>query len=141
MKALSIKQPWALVISMGVKTIETRTWPTNYRGDILIVSSKTLDEDMIRLLRTEIGVFGVARLEARLEYGKAIAIANLVDCRPMTEDDENAAMCDIFPGAYSWVLDDIRRIKPFPVKGRLGLYDVECADDELCLSFKGSIYG
>jgi hypothetical protein len=39
--ALSIKQPWANMIISGEKTIETRTWSTDFRGDLLIVSSKT----------------------------------------------------------------------------------------------------
>lgn len=40
MKALSVKQPWANMIASGEKTIETRTWMTGYRGQVLIVSSK-----------------------------------------------------------------------------------------------------
>jgi hypothetical protein len=32
MKALSVKQPWANMIASGKKTIETRKWPTDYRG-------------------------------------------------------------------------------------------------------------
>lgn len=39
MKALSIKQPWAQLISLGVKPIENRTWPTNFRGRIYIHAS------------------------------------------------------------------------------------------------------
>ena len=36
MKALTIRQPWASLIALGVKTIETRSWPTRYRGPIAI---------------------------------------------------------------------------------------------------------
>lgn len=35
MTAISLKQPWAQLILDGVKTIETRKWRTNYRGDLL----------------------------------------------------------------------------------------------------------
>jgi hypothetical protein len=35
-KALSIKQPWAQLIALGVKDIENRTWKTNLRGRIFI---------------------------------------------------------------------------------------------------------
>ena len=41
MKAISIRQPYAMQIVSGEKTIETRIWKTKYRGKILIVSSKT----------------------------------------------------------------------------------------------------
>lgn len=40
MKALSIKQPWASLIALGLKDVENRTWPTHYRGRILIHASK-----------------------------------------------------------------------------------------------------
>lgn len=33
-KALSVKQPYASMIAQGSKTIETRNWPTEYRGDL-----------------------------------------------------------------------------------------------------------
>ena len=36
MKALTIMQPWASLIACGAKTIETRSWPTKYRGPIAI---------------------------------------------------------------------------------------------------------
>jgi hypothetical protein len=104
MKALSIKQPWANMIATGVKTIETRTWCTEYRGPLLIVSSKT------------------PRIEPA---GYAIAVGKLIDCRPMKKEDEEDAGCRIYPNAYAWVLTNIKKIKPFPVRGKLGLYDVD----------------
>lgn len=36
MKAIVLKSPWWEKVLSGEKTIETRTWKTNYRGDILI---------------------------------------------------------------------------------------------------------
>ena len=36
MKALTLWQPWASLIGLGVKTIETRSWPTAYRGPLTI---------------------------------------------------------------------------------------------------------
>ena len=41
MKALSIKQPWATMHANGQQTLDTRKWPTTYRGQLLIVSSKS----------------------------------------------------------------------------------------------------
>jgi len=60
-----------------------------------------------------------------LKYGMALCKANLVDCRPMTADDEKLACCGIYDGAYSWVLEDVERIEPFEVKGQLGIYEVD----------------
>src|SRR5882672_2409603 len=41
MRALSLYQPWASLIVYGHKRIETRSWPTRYRGTLLIHASKT----------------------------------------------------------------------------------------------------
>lgn len=38
-KALSIKQPWATLIALGLKDIENRMWKTNFRGRFLIHTS------------------------------------------------------------------------------------------------------
>ena len=114
-KALSVKQPWAGMIASGQKTIETRTWETPYRGNLLIVSSK------------------LPRIEPA---GCALAIARLVDCRPMTVRDELTACCHVYPDAKAWVLENIRPITPFYVKGSLGLYVVDVPDCLLPLSAK-----
>lgn len=39
MKALTLYQPWAQLIVLGPKTIETRSWSTKYRGDEYIASA------------------------------------------------------------------------------------------------------
>lgn len=110
MRALSVKQPWANLIACGRKTIETRTWATPYRGLLLIVSSR----------RPNIPPAGCA-----------VAIVELMDCRAMIRADERAACCDVYPNAVSWVFEDIRRVRPFPVKGALGVF--HCSVDPACL--------
>lgn len=124
MKALSIKQPWAWLIANGYKSIETRTWATEHRGELLIVSSLKPCKEAMEFLRSNIEVFRLLE-SVDFEYGKAIAIVNLAECRPMTKADQDAALCDIYPNAYSWVLDNVMKIRPFPVKGWLKLYDVD----------------
>jgi len=109
MKAISVKQPWANMIAAGEKTIESRTWATDYRGEILIVSSKKPDIP---------------------PAGYALAIATLVDCRSMSVLDEPAAQCRKTLNAIAWVLENVRPIKkPFPVKGELGLFEVDLSGD------------
>ncbi len=110
MKALSVKQPWANMIASGEKTIETRVWCTEYRGDLLIVSSKNPNVQ---------------------PAGCALAIVELVDCRPMTVSDERDAHCALYPNAFAWVLRNIRKVTPWTVKGQLGLYDVEVPGNRL----------
>jgi len=106
-KAIAIYQPWASKIASGEKTIETRTWQTRYRGELLIISTKR-------------------PFYADLPVGKALAFVDLVDCRSMIREDERAAYCRMDPELYSWVLGNIRVIKnPFDVIGRQGIFEVE----------------
>ena len=105
-----MKQPWANMIASGEKTIETRVWATEYRGPLLIVSS---------------------RAPKIAPAGFALAVVTLTDCRPMRQSDEPAARCAVYPDAYAWLLKDVRRIRPFPVKGQLGIYEVRVEDAKL----------
>jgi len=105
-KALSVKQPWASLIATGEKTIETRTWPTSYRGELLICSSAK------------------PRIAGK-PAGVTMCLCRLVACRPMTWRDEQAACCERYAGAYAWVLADIRPVEHVPVKGRLGIFEIE----------------
>lgn len=100
MKALSIKEPWLSMIIAGTKTIETRTWYTDHRGDLLLVGCKC-----------PVGQFS----------GVMACVVNLVDCRAMTVSDAILAQCDFYDG-YSWVLEDVRCVSPRPIRGQQRLY-------------------
>ena len=120
---------------LGEKTIETRTWYTQYRGPLLVVASKTPDRKMLeataRLARSE---EDRDKYLANLQYGKAIAICRLVECRLMKKEDEEAAMCEVYNRACAWLLADIRPIYPFEVKGQLGLFEVDYQSEKIqCL--------
>ena len=41
MKAITVWQPWAQLLAEGKKHDETRSWRTNYRGEILIHAAKS----------------------------------------------------------------------------------------------------
>jgi len=119
--ALSVKQPHAGLIATGRKHIETRVWSTKYRGDLLIVSSLGIDRAACERL-------SIVRRGHTMKLGKALCIAELVDCRAMTKDDEVAACCELYDGTFAWVLENIRPVEPFGVKGKLRLYKVECEE-------------
>ena len=40
MKLLSLWEPWATLMAIGAKKIETRSWATSYRGWLAIQASK-----------------------------------------------------------------------------------------------------
>ena len=42
-KAITIKNPWAHLIAVGIKDVENRTWRTKYRGKVLIHASQKIE--------------------------------------------------------------------------------------------------
>ena len=124
MKALSLKQPWAGMIANGEKPIETRTWPTRHRGDLLICSSKTFDQSAPSYMYTDSTCF---------LRGMTICIVNVVACVPMEEKHVIGACCDVYEGAWAWILEDIRIVKNLPVKGSLSIFNVDLKPEDLWL--------
>src|SRR5262249_7000605 len=116
MKALSVKQPWITLIASGRKTIEVRSWSTRYRGPLVLVASRGPDWNASPALVAENAPRGVT-----------LTLVDLVDVRLAREGDAPAALCMPLPGDYAWVLACPRAIAHLPVRGRLGLYDVDDA--------------
>ena len=49
MKVISIKEPFATLIMNKMKLIETRSWKTNYRGELYIhASGKSLAKEFLK---------------------------------------------------------------------------------------------
>ena len=119
MKAISIKQPWASLVAGGHKTIECRTWRTSYRGPLLICSSK--------------GDYEIDDNGMVAPGGMALGVVDLLDIAPMTKADLEAAFLpddwhkDALKG-LAWHVKMLYEIKPFPVKGRLNLFEVAMPD-------------
>ena len=104
-KAISLKQPWANLVASGKKTIETRKWSTNYRGDLVICSSQN------------------PKIEP---YGKALCIVELYDVKPIEKKNEKKAFIKLYPKAHAWFLRNLRPINPpVPIKGSLGIFNLE----------------
>ena len=103
MKALSIWPEYAAKIAMGIKTVEFRTWETDYRGDIVICSS--------------------SRNQAGYVSGHAICIVELADIVPFGREHLVEAGMSYVEEGYAWILQNPRMIKPVPVKGQLRLWN------------------
>ncbi|MCT4181824.1 ASCH domain-containing protein [Elizabethkingia anophelis] len=85
MKALSIKQPWASLITLGIKPIENRTWRTNFRGRIYVHSSMNLPKYHWGLLSPEqykqaMDSLIDGKLREELHLGAIIGEVYIVDC-------------------------------------------------------------
>ena len=95
--------------------MECRTWRCNYRGPLLICSSKgdyPINDGLIA------------------PGGMGLGVVELVDVRPMTEADVPAAMLfdddveDALKG-FAWHVEPLCEVIPFPVKGKLNFFEVD----------------
>lgn len=129
MKVISIKEPYATLIKNGDKRIETRSWKTNYRGELFIhASGKKLDKEILNNEYIDNLIDGID-----MNYGKIICKGNLVDCIYMDESflntikenkkEYNLGLYEI--GRYAWVLEDIEPIYPITAKGKLNIWNYD----------------
>ena len=127
MKVLSLTEPYATLIKNGIKTIETRSWKTSYRGRLYIHASSTKipkeyrnNKELMALVSTY-----------DLNYGHIICSCDLVDCIEMTDDfinsirknKKNEYITGIYSnGRYAWIFENIEILKnPIKAKGHLGI--------------------
>jgi len=155
MRCLTLQQPWASLIAIGAKRIETRSWGTMYRGDLAIHAAKSVPAWARELSVTErfraafrsrgmpeIATWGTRRLP----LGAVVAVATLAACvhtDHFTREkigqtirtrlgpagvltDEEIAFGDFTPGRWAWVLVDVRRLRePIPARGARQLWEWE----------------
>ncbi len=134
MKAISIRQPWATLIAQGTKTIEVRSWQTNYRGPLLIVSGLNPFEGLKKFKETDSE--GRHKVEDELfddlkflYFGHAICICELYEIEPFARRHEKAALCPYYPDLFAWHIRNIQPVKPVSIKGKLNFFEVE--DDQI----------
>ena len=127
MKVLTIREPYATLILNRVKTIETRSWKTNYRGELYIHAGASKISKAIRSMAALSKLYD----PDKLNYGHIICKCNLVDCVYMTEeyieqekrnDPDNFVAGYYAVGRYAWILKNIAPITPIEAKGKLGLW-------------------
>ena len=126
MKALTLYQPWASLVSLGLKQVETRSWRPSYRGPLAIHAAKGFPA-WARSFAEEERALG--RLPARIPRGAVLCIVNLVDVRPTEEVEQTVSALERYYGDYSagrwaWLLDDLRVLpEPIPARGSQGLWE------------------
>jgi hypothetical protein len=162
MKALSIIQPWASLVAVGAKKIETRSWATNYRGPLAIHASKRhfdtrayFDREL-HLFAEALGLPDIYSFD-KLPCGAVVATCKLVDCliikedglyqvrrvpggindmyrpeRPLPKGNE-LAFGDYAPGRNALLLGDVKHLpEPILAKGKLGLWNWEYPEVSSC---------
>ncbi len=147
MKGISLLQPWASLVAIGAKKIETRSWSTSHRGLIAIHASKGYPKACRDLVSTHHFKKHLCGFNS-LPLGAIIAVAELVKVEP-TEGKlaffQKHERCfgapadefifgDYSAGRFAWNLSYIREVDPVPCKGSLGLWNVpEAIEQHLSL--------
>lgn len=148
MKALPLWQPWASLVAVGAKRVETRHWPA-YEwliGQRVVVHATKvglskrderafLDEPVFRGALTEAGIeipFGDPG--RNLPRGALICTVVIDRCTEITaasaktlldRNPSEYAFGNYAPGRFAWVLRDVEVLpEPIPFKGRQGIFDV-----------------
>lgn len=134
MKAISLWQPWASAMAAGVKRNETRSWSTDYRGELLICSAKRMPS------REELAAMDVETYKAAMAmpYGFGLCVVDLLRCvrterveyyRPLSEAERSLG--DYTPGRFAWITDNCRKLRnPVPIRGRQGLFSLTPDEEE-----------
>ena len=124
-KMLSLTQPWASAIPLGLKTWETRSWWTGYRGPVGIHAAKGFPKWAKEFAETE---RALGRGLPRIPLGAVVAVAYIADCIP-TEDALLVTSAierlygDYSEGRWAWKLTAVQPLAtPIPAKGALGLW-------------------
>lgn len=122
-KALTVKQPYADLLTRVVyrdengeyhaeKTIEVRTRNINYRGDLLICSSKKPNDIPGRMAGVTCGFVELYDVKSVEQF-----TAEDWDATCIPEKDRPSK-------GYGWLMRNPRRVVEMPIKGQLGLYDI-----------------
>lgn len=147
MKAITLHQPWATLIATGHKQIETRSWPTNHRGDLAIHAAASIpayavqavfDSAAIRRALGYIPSYGSHDeirdfLKSKLPLGAIVATCDLESC-PVMDAYRIRRVRDLrgdeiefglyAPGRYAWMLENVTILEtPVPAKGFQGLWN------------------
>jgi activating signal cointegrator 1 len=132
MKALSLLQPWASLVVMGVKQIETRSWATPHRGTLLIHASAGKAGSTFA---SGLPFTKFIRDFRKLPFGCVIGQVTLIDIVPVEHiwlpgiemekiTLEEKAFGDYSAGRFAWILADaVEYENPLPARGQLRLWD------------------
>jgi len=84
MKGLTLTQPWATLVAIGAKRIETRSWHTSYRGPLAIHAAKGYPDRGLRFDEPFFMALWRAgiRPDMPIPTGAIVAVCTLLDCVP-----------------------------------------------------------
>lgn len=128
---IALHQPYAGLVRLNIKRLETRMNRCNHRGTVVICATNTFLTEVSIEQRAQLVPERVSRDEYNAAVyltGCVVAIATLIDCRLLTKNDEPIARFwsdDDAGKRYAWELLDIRQVIPRKVRCMPGWFPVE----------------
>jgi hypothetical protein len=134
MKAITLTQPWASLVALGEKRVETRSWGTKYNGLLAIHAAKgypkwAQDTCLAEPFYSSLRVPHANYCYPELSRGHVLCTVNMMRCR-RTEHvrsqltEKELAFGDYGDGRFAWFFTiTMLFAKPIPAVGHLGLWD------------------
>lgn len=127
--ALSLYQPYASLVALSAKRFETRSWGTQFRGQVVIHASKTLEYDWRDA--KFVAAMKEARIDnpAKLPLGAALAVGELVGCYKAESvwphiNETERMFGNYAAGRVAWEFKDVKLfVQPLPVRGQQYLWE------------------
>jgi activating signal cointegrator 1 len=152
LKALTLWQPWAQLVAIGEKRVETRCWTTKYRGELAIHAAartpprwlgksqytqtfrdEIADVFKARRDRDDRAGFHVDDALAALPHGSVLCVVRLVEIRETSVarleleaigNRRELIFGNYEDGRYAWYFEPAKLYtKPIPAKGRQMLWE------------------
>ena len=123
MKCLSISQPFAELVISGKKTIELRSWNTNFRGKFLVhapIKIRILDCKRLKIDAKKLAagaIVGTAQIYEVKKYSSASQVR--------ADSKKHLASRKFGDRRYGFAIKNAKKFRiPIPCKGKLGFFEV-----------------
>ncbi|WP_342088032.1 ASCH domain-containing protein [Dyadobacter sp. OTU695] len=136
MKAISVQQPWAGLLVLGIKKCETRSWNTKFRGKIAIHASAKMPKEGEALLKELCELLPDTFFKGSRAYnmctvlGCVLGRVQVEDCRS-TNDMKPVNAGEKMLGDFSanryywWCINPEAYLTPIPAVGQLSIWEWE----------------
>ena len=127
MRAITLHQPYATLIAVGIKTIETRSWFCR-PGELAIHAAKRImGDDGLHIANVASRVHSFAMCYPR---GAVLATCRIDECIPtdVARDlyPEQIPWGNFDNGRWAWIIKDVKQLNPqVPCRGFQRFFEVE----------------
>lgn len=134
MKAITVQQPWAGLLVLGIKRYETRSWNTKHRGRIAIHSSAKVTAEGKQLMDELCEMFPDRFFEGSRAYemctstGHVLGLVKIEDTYSTNvtkpKNPGELMLGDYSPGRWFWWCREPEAyLTPIPATGRLMIWE------------------